>query len=72
MSTPRVVAVSRASGHRFSKRPEFWIDLVAGIGVDGDAHAVRMVQAGLEGFAIAMDIGEECDPHARSCFLPTA
>lgn len=44
MSAPHVVAVSRAGGHRFSKRPEFWIDLVAGIGVQGDAHAGATVR----------------------------
>ena len=39
MSAPRIVAVSRAGAHRFSKRPEFWIELVVGHGVEGDAHA---------------------------------
>ena len=39
MTAARVVSVSRAAGHRFSKRPEFWIELIAGLGVEGDAHA---------------------------------
>jgi MOSC domain len=33
-----VEAVSQASIHRFSKQPRMWIRLVAGLGVDGDAH----------------------------------
>jgi hypothetical protein len=33
-----VEAVSQASTHRFSKQPRMWIRLVAGLGVDGDAH----------------------------------
>jgi hypothetical protein len=35
---PVVEAVSRSRSHSFSKRPEFWIRLVAGHGVEGDAH----------------------------------
>ena len=34
-----VVAVSRSSRHSFSKRPELFITLKAGFGVEGDAHA---------------------------------
>ena len=34
-----VEAVSRSSSHRFSKRPELYIRLVANHGVEGDAHA---------------------------------
>jgi MOSC domain-containing protein YiiM len=33
-----VEAVSQASTHRFSKAPRMWITLVAGLGVEGDAH----------------------------------
>jgi MOSC domain-containing protein YiiM len=34
----RVEAVSQASTHRFSKQPRMWIRLLAGLGVEGDAH----------------------------------
>ena len=34
----RVEAVSQASSHRFSKKPRLWITLLAGLGVEGDAH----------------------------------
>ena len=34
----------RASGHRFSKPPVPFIELVAGVGVTGDAHAGTTVQ----------------------------
>lgn len=37
--SPVVDAVSRSRGHSFSKRAELWITLVAGHGVEGDAHA---------------------------------
>ena len=40
----RVVSVSRASRHRFSKPIEMSIRLIAGLGVDGDAHAGVTVQ----------------------------
>jgi hypothetical protein len=33
-----VEAVSQAGTHRFSKQPRMWIRLVAGLGVEGDAH----------------------------------
>ena len=36
--TAIVEAVSSAAGHRFSKTPQMWITLVAGLGVEGDAH----------------------------------
>lgn len=39
-----VVAVSRDSDHRFSKPVESHIDLIAGLGVAGDAHAGVTVQ----------------------------
>jgi MOSC domain-containing protein YiiM len=39
-----VVAVSQHSAHRFSKRPRMWIHLLAGLGVDGDAHLGTTVQ----------------------------
>ena len=34
-----VVAVSRSARHRFSKQNELFIRLLAGLGVEGDAHA---------------------------------
>jgi MOSC domain-containing protein YiiM len=40
----RVDAVSQASTHRFSKQPRMWIRLVAGLGVEGDAHLGTTVQ----------------------------
>ncbi|MBP1300238.1 MOSC domain-containing protein [Curtobacterium sp. 1310] len=40
----RIVAVSRDAGHRFSKPVVEEITLVAGWGVDGDAHAGTTVQ----------------------------
>lgn len=36
--TPAIVAVCRARGHHFSKRGELSIRLLAGLGVEGDAH----------------------------------
>jgi MOSC domain-containing protein YiiM len=33
-----VEAVSQAGTHRFSKQPRMWICLLAGLGVEGDAH----------------------------------
>ena len=42
--TPVVTAVSRSPRHRFSKQAEPWIRLLAGIGVEGDAHAGETVQ----------------------------
>ncbi len=41
---PHVLAVSRDRTHRFSKVPAESIELVAGIGVLGDAHAGTLVQ----------------------------
>jgi len=40
----RVVAVSRDDAHRFSKPTRESITLIAGIGVEGDAHAGTTVQ----------------------------
>lgn len=40
----KVVAVSQAGGHRFSKTPQMWIALKAGLGVEGDAHAGETVK----------------------------
>ena len=40
----RVVAVSKSGQHRFSKRPCDQITLLAGIGIEGDAHAGVTVQ----------------------------
>jgi MOSC domain-containing protein YiiM len=42
--TGQVTAVSRSAGHRFSKRNEFTIRLLAGLGVEGDTHSGRTVQ----------------------------
>lgn len=42
--TAVVTAVSRSPRHKFSKQNELWIRLVAGIGVEGDAHAGETVQ----------------------------
>jgi MOSC domain-containing protein YiiM len=39
-----VAAVSRSTGHTFSKRTERRIRLVAGLGVEGDAHAGATVK----------------------------
>jgi hypothetical protein len=44
MSSARVVAVSRDDEHRFSKPNTDEIELIAGIGVAGDAHAGVTVQ----------------------------
>jgi MOSC domain-containing protein YiiM len=41
---PVVVSVSRDGTHRFSEMPASSINLIAGLGVEGDAHAGRMVQ----------------------------
>ena len=40
----RVVSVSLARGHRFSKRAALSIRLVAGLGVEGDAHCGATVK----------------------------
>lgn len=37
--TGRVVAVAQGRGHHFSKPPVLSVRLLAGLGVDGDAHA---------------------------------
>jgi MOSC domain-containing protein YiiM len=39
-----VVAVSRSSGHSFSKPNEKWINLIKGFGVEGDAHAGEKIK----------------------------
>jgi MOSC domain-containing protein YiiM len=39
-----VEAVSQDGSHRFSKAPRLWITLVAGLGVEGDAHAGATVK----------------------------
>lgn len=44
MDRPVVAAVCRDGGHRFSKLRQPWVDLVAGLGVAGDAHLGRSVQ----------------------------
>jgi MOSC domain-containing protein YiiM len=40
----RVIAVSRDARHHFSKSSELWIKLIAGLGVEGDAHSGRTVK----------------------------
>jgi MOSC domain-containing protein YiiM len=40
----RVAAVSSDLGHHFSKPPRMWIRLLAGLGVEGDAHAGETVK----------------------------
>ncbi len=42
--SPRVVAVSQSPQHRFSKQVQSGIRLLAGYGVEGDAHAGGTVQ----------------------------
>src|SRR6516162_5033334 len=42
--TPLVTAVSRSNGHTFSKPNALTIRLVAGLGVEGDAHCGDKVQ----------------------------
>ncbi|WP_285116726.1 MOSC domain-containing protein [Leifsonia sp. fls2-241-R2A-40a] len=44
MTSARVTGVSRDDRHRFSKQPEDSITLVAGLGVEGDAHFGATVQ----------------------------
>jgi MOSC domain-containing protein YiiM len=44
MEQPIVIAVSRDPAHRFSKMPEVAIRLLAGLGVEGDAHAGATVR----------------------------
>jgi MOSC domain-containing protein YiiM len=44
VSGPVVVAVSSDAEHRFAKTPQQHIDVVAGLGVVGDAHAGSTVQ----------------------------
>jgi hypothetical protein len=46
VATSRVIMLlpSRDGTHRFSKMPASSINLIAGLGVDGDAHAGRTVQ----------------------------
>jgi MOSC domain-containing protein YiiM len=41
---PVIEAVSADDGHRFSKQPRERITLIAGLGVEGDAHAGATVQ----------------------------
>lgn len=38
MPPAEVVAVNSSGSHRFSKTPRMWIRLLAGLGVEGDAH----------------------------------
>ncbi|WP_309623301.1 MOSC domain-containing protein [Novosphingobium sp.] len=41
---PTIIALARDAAHRFSKAPCDAITLLAGLGVEGDAHAGRTVQ----------------------------
>lgn len=41
---PTIIGVARDGQHRFSKQPCKSITLLAGLGVEGDAHAGRLVQ----------------------------
>ena len=41
---PTIIALARDAQHRFSKQPCDTITLIAGLGVEGDAHAGRTVQ----------------------------
>lgn len=42
--TATILSVSAARGHGFSKKPQMWLRLVTGLGVDGDAHAGTTVK----------------------------
>ena len=42
--SPTIIALARDAQHRFSKPPCEAITLIAGLGVEGDAHAGRTVQ----------------------------
>ena len=44
MVQPRVIAVASDSGHNFSKPLKPVINLIAGFGIEGDAHAGKTVQ----------------------------
>jgi MOSC domain-containing protein YiiM len=44
MSSPIVLAVHRSPTHSFSKNPALSIRLIAGLGVEGDAHAGETVK----------------------------
>lgn len=44
LTRARIVGVSRDDEHRFSKTPQAEITVVAGLGVEGDAHAGVTVQ----------------------------
>lgn len=41
---PTIIGLARDSQHRFSKQPCERVTLLAGLGVEGDAHAGRLVQ----------------------------
>ncbi len=42
--TAKIIALSRDSSHRFSKQPNNSLCLIAGLGVEGDAHSGATVQ----------------------------
>jgi MOSC domain-containing protein YiiM len=43
-TVPTIVALHRSAQHSFSKRSAPRLELIAGVGVDGDAHAGPLVQ----------------------------
>ena len=43
-TVPRVLAVHASDAHDFSQFAEFAVRLIAGLGIEGDAHAWRTVQ----------------------------
>lgn len=42
--TAQIIAVARSAGHTFSKTPQTSVRLIAGLGVEGDAHQGATVQ----------------------------
>ncbi len=42
--TPTIIALARDSEHCFSKQPAQSLTLLVGLGIEGDAHAGRLVQ----------------------------
>jgi MOSC domain-containing protein YiiM len=41
---PTIISLSRDAAHNFSKQPATQLTLLAGLGIEGDAHAGRTVQ----------------------------
>ena len=44
MTSPRIIAVAADAGHNFSKPVKDSITLIKGMGVEGDAHAGKIIQ----------------------------